>query len=169
VPPQKRTQHRRNPAAAIAPGPAFGRVTFCHHSLADLHSFPRCHRLHDTLQLPQLCWADETFQFPKSHRAEGPFWFPKSRRVEGTLRSPEFHRAEGSFQFPKSHRAEGAVGLRKERDEPTATGPSPSLVPRTTSGLPVTRPAIRIAAGETIACAFRTARKSLNGALRTVI
>ena len=88
-----------------------GRVTFCHHSLADLHSFLRCHRLHDTLRFPQLCWVDETFQFPKSHRAEGPFWFPKSRRVEGTFRSPEFHRAEGSFQFPKSHRAEGAVGF----------------------------------------------------------
>jgi len=36
-------------------------------------------------------------------------------------------------------------------------------------GQTVTRLAIRIAAGETIAVALRTARKSLNVALRTVI
>jgi hypothetical protein len=37
------------------------------------------------------------------------------------------------------------------------------------SGQAVTRPAIRIAAGETIAVALRTAPKSLNVDLRTVI
>jgi hypothetical protein len=86
----------------------------------------------------------------------------------------KFNNVPGSREKDNARSSVDARAARRLRQLPAAMGSGhcpdhTSTVPQESSDLPVTRPAIRIAAGETIAGALRTARKSLNVALRTVI